>query len=77
MDLIEFVKSKRKELRLTQKDLAQKAGVGLRFVRELEQGKATLRMDRVNMVLKLFGKQLGPVDIPRQAPTEENYDETR
>lgn len=47
---------------MTQIDLARKAGVGLRFVRELEQGKPTLRMDKVNQVLRLFGKRLGPVD---------------
>lgn len=47
---------------MTQRDLAQKAGVGLRFIRELEQGKTTLRMDKVNQVLQLFGKMLGPVD---------------
>lgn len=77
MNLIEFVKSKRKELGLTQKDLAHKAGVGLRFVRELEQGKATLRMDRVNMVLKLFGKQLGPTDIPRKSSGEQGDEQAR
>ncbi|MCT4603209.1 MAG: helix-turn-helix transcriptional regulator [Marinifilum sp.] len=61
MSLSEFVKQKRKLLNLTQQDLADKAGVGLRFVRDLEQGKATLRMDKVNQVLILFGKELGPV----------------
>jgi len=45
----------------TQEDLAIKAGVGLRFIRELEQGKTTLRMDKVNQVLALFGVQLGVV----------------
>lgn len=55
-----FVKEKRKKLNLTQVELAQKAGVGLRFVRDLEQGKKTLRMDRVNQVLELFGSELGP-----------------
>jgi transcriptional regulator, y4mF family len=63
MSLSEFVKQKRKLLNLTQQDLADKAGVGLRFVRDLEQGKATLRMDKVNQVLILFGKELGPVSI--------------
>ena len=48
---------------LTQTDLAEKAGVGLRFVRELEQGKQTLRMDKVNQVLGLFGAELAPVQI--------------
>ena len=71
MSLSEFVKQKRKLLNLTQQDLADKAGVGLRFVRDLEQGKATLRMDKVNQVLNLFGKELGPVpDLGRNMPLE-------
>lgn len=57
-----FVKQKRKELKLTQIDLALNAGVGLRFVRDLEQGKKTLRLDKVNDVLALFGKEVGVVD---------------
>ncbi len=60
-DLISFVKGKRKELGLTQEDLALKAGVGLRFIREMEQGKVTLRMDKVNEVLALFDHQMAPV----------------
>ncbi|RXQ97734.1 transcriptional regulator [Ancylomarina salipaludis] len=52
---------KRKLLNLTQQDLAEKAGVGLRFVRDLEQGKSTLRMDKVNHILTLLGQELGPV----------------
>lgn len=63
--LSEFVKSQRKELGLTQVDLSKKAGVGLRFVRDLEQGKRSLRMDTTNKILFLFGKQLGPVDLSR------------
>jgi len=62
MDLKEFVKKQRKIHGLTQTELAHKAGVGLRFVRDLEQGKATLRMDKVNQVLRLFAKTLAPVD---------------
>jgi len=58
--LKEFVKRKRKSLKLTQKEMAEKAGVGLRFVRELERGKETLKMDKVNQVLELFGHELGP-----------------
>ncbi len=58
--LSEFVKAKRKSLKLTQKEMAKKAGVGLRFVRELEQGKPTLKMDKTNQVLDLFGYELGP-----------------
>jgi y4mF family transcriptional regulator len=60
--LKDFVKKQRQIHGLTQMKLAQKAGVGLRFIRELEQGKATLRIDKVNQVLQLFGKTLGPVD---------------
>lgn len=64
--LPEFLKEKRKQAQLTQPELAEKAGVGLRFIRELEQGKTSLRMDKVNQVLKLFGHELGPVPINRQ-----------
>jgi len=60
-DLQDFIKTKRKISNLTQPELAEKAGVGLRFVREMEQGKTTLRLDKVNQVLKLFGYELGPV----------------
>ena len=56
----QYVKDMRKQYRLTQEDLADKAGVGLRFVRDLEQGKTTLRMDKVNQVLSLFGVELLP-----------------
>ncbi len=59
--LSNFVKEKRKKLKLTQPQLAERAGVGLRFIRELEQGKKTLQMDKVNMVLFLFGHELGPI----------------
>ncbi len=60
------VKKKRKQNKLTQPELALKAGVGLRFVRDLEQGKNTLRMDKVNDVLRLFGETLGVVEIDRE-----------
>lgn len=60
-----FIKAERKVVGLTQKELALKAGVGLRFIREAEQGKTSLRTDTLNKVLKLFGKILGPVDLPR------------
>jgi y4mF family transcriptional regulator len=65
MSLSDFLKDKRKRLNLSQQQLAEKAGVGLRFVRDLEQGKTTLRMDKVNQVLKLFGQELGPQPINR------------
>lgn len=71
--LTEFVKDKRKSAGLTQPALALKAGVGLRFIRDLEQGKTSLRMDKVNQVLQLFGHQLGPVPQKRQLlPDEES-----
>jgi len=62
MSIPAFIKGQRKLHGMTQADLARRAGVGLRFIRELEQGKQTLRMDKVNQVLQLFGKTLGPVD---------------
>lgn len=63
--LSQFVKERRKTLGLTQKDLSFKAGVGLRFVRDLEQGKPSLQMNKVNDVLALFGCELGPIPIVR------------
>jgi y4mF family transcriptional regulator len=65
MSLSDFVKEKRALTKLTQPELAEKAGVGLRFLRELEQGKATLRLDKVNQVLGLFGYEMGPVERDR------------
>ena len=50
-----FIKEKRKEAGLTQKEFAIRSGLGLRFVRELEQGKETVRMDKVNQALAMFG----------------------
>lgn len=61
-EIAAFVKEMRKKFNLTQVDLADKSGVGLRFVRELEQGKQTLRMDKINQVLSLFGRQVGAVE---------------
>jgi len=69
--LSQFIKEKRKQLTLTQEELSFKAGVGLRFVRELETGKPTLRIDKVNQVLQLFGFELGPVEINRKKITNE------
>lgn len=60
MSIAGFVKYQRKQLKLTQQQLAEKAGVGLRFVRELEQGKETIQMDKVQQVLSLFGFILTP-----------------
>ncbi len=61
MDLSLFIKEKRLLTKLTQPELAEKAGVGLRFIRDLEQGKQTLRLDKVNQVLALFGYEMGPI----------------
>lgn len=58
MKIAEFVKMKRKENNLTQVELAERSGVGLRFLRELEQGKETLKMDKVNQVLQMFSSTL-------------------
>ena len=63
LGLVQLVKQRRKQLGLTQHDLAERAGVGLRFIRDLEQGKPSLRMDKVNEVLALFGHELAPVEI--------------
>ena len=62
----DFIKERRKKAGLTQVELASKAGVGVRFVSEIESGKQTSRIDTINKVLALFGKYLGPVDIPRE-----------
>ena len=61
--LSSHIKQKRKKHGLTQTELAERAGVGLRFIRDLEQGKKTLRIDKVNDVLALFGEELGAVKI--------------
>ena len=61
-----FVKERRKIFNLTQMDLAEKSGVGLRCVRDLEQGKPTLRLDKVNQVLALFGHEVGAVPSVNQ-----------
>ena len=70
MSLSKFVKEMRSRFGLTQVDLAAKSGVGLRFVRELEQGKQTLRMDKVNQILMLFGQEIGPVQIRKEGDDE-------
>jgi len=60
MNVSEFVKQQRKHYNMTQLDLASRAGVGVRFIRELEAGKPTLQIDKVNVVLDLFGHVLEP-----------------
>ena len=58
--IAEFIKQKRKEAGLTQEEFAIHSGLGLRFVRELEQGKETVRMDKVNQALSMFGMKAVP-----------------
>ena len=58
--IAEFIKTKRKEAGLTQEEFALRSGLGLRFVRELEQGKETVRMDKVNQALAMFGMEAVP-----------------
>lgn len=66
--LSKYVKAMRKQYNLTQVELSEKSGVGLRLVRELEQGKETLRLDKVNQILNLFGCEVGIV--PMTKPNE-------
>ncbi len=58
--IAEFVKNNRKAAGLTQEEFAIRSGLGLRFVRELEQGKPTVRMDKVNIALAMFGMEAVP-----------------
>lgn len=58
--IADFIKQKRKEVGLTQEEFAMRSGLGLRFVRELEQGKPTVRMDKVNQALAMFGMEAVP-----------------
>jgi y4mF family transcriptional regulator len=59
--LSEIIKLKRKELGLTQEEFSARVGVGLRFLRELEQGKETIRLDKLNVVLNYLGLEVGAV----------------
>ena len=60
IQIAEFIKKNRKAAGLTQEQFAMRAGLGLRFVRELEQGKETVRMDKVNIALGMFGMEAVP-----------------
>lgn len=60
--LSEFVKQHRKQVNLTQEEFAERAGVALTVVRKIEQGKTNLNMEKVNLVLQMFGHELAPVD---------------
>lgn len=65
-----YVKRERKRLGMTQKDFAVRSGLGLRFVRDLEQGKETVRLDKVNQALAMFGMEAVPGR--KEYPEEEN-----
>ncbi len=69
--LSEFVKERRKEVNLTQEEFAERAGVALTVVRKIEQGKLNLNLEKVNLVLSMFGHELAPVN------SKELKDETR
>ena len=60
--LAEFVKERRKEVNLTQEEFAERAGVALTVVRKIEQGKTNLNMDKVNLVLRMFGHELAAIN---------------
>ena len=60
--LAEFVKQRRKEVKLTQNEFAERCGVALTVIRKIEQGKTNMNMDKVNVVLAMFGHELAPID---------------
>lgn len=61
--LSEFVKERRKGVNLTQEEFAERTGVALTVIRKIEQGKTNLNLDKVNLVLQMFGHELAPVRI--------------
>jgi len=66
--LSDFVKQRRKEVNLTQEEFAERTGVALTVIRKIEQGKTNLNLDKVNLVLSMFGHELAPVnskDLPK------------
>jgi y4mF family transcriptional regulator len=65
MNLSEFVKVRRTEVNLTQEEFAERVGVALTVIRKIEQGKTNLNMDKVNLVLSMFGHELAPVKIKK------------
>ena len=67
MNLNDQIKELRKKAGLTQVECARRAGLGLRFIRELEQGKSTIRMDKLNQVLEFFGYHL---EVKRNEPKD-------
>ena len=66
MEIGDYIRHKRKIFNLSQVELAECAGVGIRFVRELENGKQTVQLNKVNQVLDLFGETLRPAKIDNE-----------
>jgi y4mF family transcriptional regulator len=62
-ELSAFVKERRREVDLTQQEFADRAGVALTVVRKIEQGKTNLNLEKVNLVLKMFGHKLMPISL--------------
>lgn len=60
--LSDFVKERRKEVNLTQEEFSERTGVALTVIRKIEQGKTNMNLDKVNLVLKMFGHELAPVN---------------
>ncbi len=67
----DYIKKERKERGMTQKEFAEVSGLGLKFVRDLEQGKPTVRMDKVNQALYMFGAIAAPIKL-REIKNEES-----
>ena len=66
-----FVRENRKAAGLTQEEFAVRSGLGLRFIHDLEQGKETVRLDKVNQALAMFGMEAVPGRIERKAEDEQ------
>jgi len=71
MTIGEYIKFRRRQAGLTQEEFAFRSGLGLRFVRDLEQNKPTVRLDKVNQALGMFGMQTGPVPVQRKQTESE------
>ena len=66
MNLAKFVKKRRKEVNLTQEEFADRTGVALTVIRKIEQGKTNLNMSKVNLILNMFGHEVGPVKCKQE-----------
>lgn len=73
--IAKFIKERRKAAGYTQEEFALRSGLGLRFIRDLEQGKPTVRMDKVNVALGMFNMQAGPIEKEREMIEDDHSDE--